>query len=590
MPSRSRSLPGRLVGPLVITIVIVIALALAGNRWANLRANSMTEDAAMTTARTHAELLSSELQKFRLLPLVLGDLPEVRDALTGSQQGRQRLNERLELLSARTAAATIYVIDARGVTVSASNYRLPTSLVGLNYNFRPYFQDAVRSGSAEIFAMGTVSRRPGLYLSRRISENGRTLGVIVLKVEFNAVEGTWAGSPGISYVVDNQNIVLITSRPDWRFRSIGPVDPQVATKARRTLQFGDAPPRPAPITMQGDVATDASGARYRVGSVPAPIANARLIHLTPIAPALTAAYTLAMLWGVAGLLVAVLVTAIVFRDVERRRLAHRARIALEREVSARTAELRETNERLRIESDERVAVDRRYRDAREELAQANRLGTLGQITAGVAHEINQPVAAIRTFAENGATLLDRGAADAARENLTRIVGLADRIGSITAELRGFARKKTPTGGVATLGDILDGLLILIGERARGRVAIVADPAGRATRLIGDRVRIEQILVNLIQNALDAIGDGDGRITITATRADDQLTIVVADTGPGVASNIRGALFTPFTSGKPAGLGLGLAIARDIAREFGGELALRDEGPGAQFALRLKVAA
>ena len=272
------------------------------------------------------------------------------------------------------------------------------------------------------------------------------------------------------------------------------------------------------------------------------------------------------------------------RSAETRRLQRQARLRLEADVAERTAELREANAALRIESSERAETDRRYRAAREELAQASRLGTLGQITAGVAHEINQPVAAIRTFADSGMRLIDRGDDGTARDNLAHIVGLADRIGAITAELRGFARRRAPVGGTATIGSVLDGVLILIGERARGRLTVAIDDAARRTSVVGDRVRLEQILVNLIQNALEAGGD----VRIVADHADAVLTLTVADDGPGVAPDIDEHLFTPFTSGKDAGLGLGLAIARDIAREFGGDLAHRATPAGATFDLFLKV--
>ena len=259
-------------------------------------------------------------------------------------------------------------------------------------------------------------------------------------------------------------------------------------------------------------------------------------------------------------------------------------------MTLRTRELSEANARLRVESTERAEADRRYRAAREELAQANRLGTLGQVTAGVAHELNQPVAAIRTFAENGATLLDRGATAAARENFAHIVSLAERIGVITAELRGFARRRTPAGGTASLGAILDGMAMLVGDRARGVVSIDIQPRLRATMLVGDRVRLEQVLVNLVQNALDATAGRDpASVTLTARRSGARCTVTITDTGPGVADAVRDQLFTPFNTGKAGGLGLGLAIARDIAREFGGDLIHRPGPDGATFDLVMQVA-
>lgn len=578
----------------LLALALVGLLGWAGDRWSRAQARAVADASAAQAARTHGALLASELQKFRLLPLVLVEYPDVAAALTHDAVARDRLNATLELLADRTDAADIYVIAPDGTTVASSNAREPTSFVGQNYGFRPYFRDAMERGSAELFALGTVSRRPGLYLARRVDRDGRALGVVVVKVEFDAIENAWARSTGASFAADANGVILVTSRPEWRFRSTVGLDPAVIATARRTLQFGSRPPRPAPLTLSGKDAVLTGGAtetRYRVATEPTPLAGGRLYHIAPLAGPLAAARTQALLLGLGLLFVLAVGGALTFRAAENRRLQREARIALEQEVARRTAELRETNERLVVESRQRAEADQRYRNAREELAQASRLGTLGQVTAGVAHEINQPVAAIRTFAENGATLLDRGAGQTARENFGHIVELADRIGRITAELRGFARKRTRATTSETVGSIIDGALILIGERARGRLQVDVPADMRALALKGDRIRIEQILVNLIQNALDAIADRpEGRIRLAARRDKGGLALAVEDNGSGIDPSVRDTLFTPFTTAKPGGLGLGLAIARDIAREFGGELRHEPIEPhGACFILTMPIA-
>jgi two-component system C4-dicarboxylate transport sensor histidine kinase DctB len=572
----------------------VAVLVLLGDRWSLARARAAADDAAIQAARTHRALLESELQKFRLLPLVLIEYPDVAAALTGGDGARDRLDRTLELLAERTDAADLYVIRPDGVTIAASNWRKPASFVGQNYGFRPYFRDAMRGGAAELFALGTVSRRPGLYLARRVDRGGRILGIVVVKVEFDAVESAWTRTSGVSFATDSNGVILVTSRPEWRFHAIGGVGAQVLAAARAARQFGSGAPLPAPLVLSGGDAVATTGdaeTRYRVATEPASLAGGKLYHIAPLDGPLATARTQALLIGLGLLFLLAGSAVLALRAAERRRLQHEGRIALEQEVARRTAELRDTNERLVIESQERAEADRRYRAAREELAQASRLGTLGQITAGVAHEINQPVAAIRTFAESGGKLLDRGAGETARENFGRIVELTDRIGRITAELRDFARKRTRAAGAETLESILQGVLILIGERARGRLAIDVTAEMRGLTLKGERVRIEQILVNLIQNALDAIADRkDGMVRLSAERADGRVTLRVSDNGPGVDPAVRDTLFTPFTTAKSGGLGLGLAIARGIAREFGGELRHEPgEGGGARFLLTLPAA-
>lgn len=575
----------------LVLLGVVVLLVWAGARWSLAQAEAAADATARQTARTHVALLSSELQKFRLLPVVLVEYPDVAATLAnGSGPAQPRLDRTLEQLAQRTDAAAIYVVDASGTTRAASNWNSPASFVGQNYGFRPYFRDAMARGASEFFALGTVSGRPGLYLARRVDRDGRALGVVVVKVEFDGVEAAWTRNTGMTFVVDAHGVILVTGVPDWRFHAIRPIDAATIADLRRTLQFGNAPPAPAPIAFDGAGALIGGKTRYRVAVEPAPLGSGRLFHLSPLDPPLAAARSQALLLGLGLLLVLAVAAGVLIRSAETRRIQARARTALEEEVKRRTAELSDANARLVIESEERIEADRRYRESREELAQANRLASLGQITAGVAHEINQPVAAIRTFAENGTTLIDRDAPEKARENLARIVDLTARIGTITGELRAFARRRASAGGTAPLGSVLDGMLLLLGERARGVVRVEIDPRLLVTPLIGDRTRLEQVVINLVQNAIEAVeGRSDGRVTMTAAPVDGAVELTVADNGAGLDPAVAASLFTPFASAKPEGLGLGLAIARDIAREFGGDITYRPAPAGAIFVVRLKTA-
>jgi len=575
----------------LVLLAVTALLVWAGARWSLAQGEAAADAAARQTARTHIALLSSELQKFRLLPLVLVEYPDVAATLADrSDAAQSRLDRTLEQLVQRTDAAAIYVVDASGMTRAASNWNSPASFVGQNYGFRPYFRDAMAKGASEFFALGTVSGRPGLYLARRVDRDGRALGVVVVKVEFDGVETAWTRNTGMSFVVDAHGVILVTDVPDWRFHAIRPIDAATIADLRRTLQFGNTPPAPAPVAFDGADALVGGKTRYRVATEPAPLGGGRLYHLSPLDPPLAAARSQALLLGLGLLLIFAVAAGALIRAAETRRMQARARAALEDEVKRRTVELSDANARLVIESEERIEADRRYRESREELAQANRLASLGQITAGVAHEINQPVAAIRTFAENGTTLIDRGAPEKARENLARIVDLTARIGTITGELRAFARRRAGAGGTAPLGSVLDGTLLLLGERARGVVRVEIDARLLVRPLVGDRTRLEQVVINLVQNAIEAVdGRPDGRVTLTAGLADGSIELTVADNGPGLDPTVAASLFTPFASAKPEGLGLGLAIARDIAREFGGDITHRPGPTGATFVARLKTA-
>lgn len=567
----------RLIWASALALALLALIAIVAFGWARDHALAASDVAAQQQARSAASRFAGELQKFRLLPLVLIEYPDAHAVLaSGDAAAVRRMNSKLELLADRTDAAVIYLIARDGRTIAASNWRTPQSFVGQNYGFRPYFRDAMAKGGAELFALGTVSGRPGLYIARRVEENGRTLGVIVVKVEFDRLEAEWARQPLTTFVADDHGVVIITSRPDWRFRTLAPIDEKTRAAIRAALQFGNLPLTPLPPTRDGATWTDGD-VRYREASVATPMAGARLHAFQPLAPAEASANATARTAIlIAFILLAALLTW-VFRAREKQRLQQEARHMLEVEVAARTADLVEAN--------------RRFRSAREELAQASRLGTIGQITAGVAHEINQPVAAIRGFAENAGTFLDRDDPARARSNLDTIVSLTERIAAIIAELRTFARRSTPALGPVEIGVVVDGALLLVGDRIREN-GVAIDRVGDVTglRCIADRVRLEQILVNLLQNALDALaGRTDPRIRIEVA-VDDDIAIIVADNGPGVAPDVADNLFTPFVTGKADGLGLGLGIARDIAREFGGTLdVMPSPRGGAAFALKVRRA-
>ncbi len=243
---------------------------------------------------------------------------------------------------------------------------------------------------------------------------------------------------------------------------------------------------------------------------------------------------------------------------------------------------------LRAEIAERTEIDRRFRAAREELAQANRLGSLGSITAGLVHEINQPVATIRTLAENAQHHLASGRIDRVTANLSTTVDLTARIGAITQEMRRFARRGKGTIGPVPLDAVIAGALLLVGDGFRGAgVALMLPPTGQPVVRAG-RVRLEQVLVNLLTNALEAVRDTlDPWVEVRVDPVGQQVLLTVADNGPGIDPAIADDIFQPFVTGKADGLGLGLGIVRDIVTEFGGTVAVVPSCAGATFRVTLQ---
>lgn len=518
-----------------------------------LRASALdeAERVAQNEAAIFAAGLESELDKFSLVPLVLARDPQVQSLLLGDRMQQAGLNRRLEQIAQQSAAAAIYLMDDDGLTLAASNWNRPDSFIGSNYRFRNYFREAIASGTANEFALGTVSRRPGLYITRRVNTPSGPAGIVTIKVEFDTIEANWAKATSGVYVTDADGIILVTSKPAWRFNTTRPVAAGRRNMEQDRQQFGKSK---LPFFTPGTGIAPAEAALIKSVEPVAPF-NWQLHLLSDPSISLAAAQANARLLFLLLLVLAVCtVVAAAFSIRQREARAQRL-------VNERTVLLR------------------------DQLQQANRLATLGQITAGVGHEIRQPVAAIRILAETGERLVERGAHDDARANFTRITALTDRIGTITDELRRFSRRRNRAPRNVPLRQVIDGALLLLRDRiAQFEIDLVVPPEPALNLIVrGEHVALEQVLVNLLQNALDAAGQR-GRVAIEVTEAGPFIRLSVFDNGPGLTADLRTSLFQPFATTKADGLGLGLVISQDIMRGLGGDLLADEISAGACFTM------
>lgn len=579
----------------VLTLLVAglaAAAGLATGTVAARRAEAALTASAEAEAGFRAAMLSRRLQQFRDVPKVLAEDNDVRNAigLAPGDPAARALSARLERLTGVTEAEAIYLLGPDGVARAASNWRAARSFLGQDYAFRPYFTEARDQGSYEFYALGTVSAQPGLYLSQRVDAPGGR-GVIVVKVHLDDVEADWSRSPGRVAVTDRRGVVILSSEPEWRFGSTRPLSGADLEEIRRARQFGDAFPA-APVRLPAP--GDADGPEFAVTHV-VERSGWTLTYLVPTDPISTARATGLAIGALSAGLAAIGLIALHNRrrraEAERRR-EEAARLELEARVADRTRDLADANQRLTAEIAERRRVETNAQLLQDELVQANRLAVLGQIAAGVAHEINQPLAAIRTFADNAAAFLERRETGEARTNLATIAELSERIATITDELRTMSRKSSGPCEAVDAAAAIDGALVLVGARARaGGVRIERISSGRPMRVMVHRLRLEQVLLNLLQNALDAcVGVLDPCIRIETRTGNGEVHVIVADNGPGLAPAAAEALFTPFNTTKSHGLGLGLVISQDICREYGGRLeTIASPMSGAAFRIALPEA-
>lgn len=587
----------------VVLLFALIGALHAAGLYGRASALAGLEEQGRTDANLKVALLRAVLERPRALPFLLSRDRDLADALTATDPApRATLDRKLEELVAGTSAAVIYVMDAAGMTISASNWREPTSFVGNDYSFRPYFFRAMQDGTAEHFALGSVSKRPGLYISHRIGPPSAPLGVVVVKMEFDQLEQDWHETQRPSYVVDPGHVVLITSIPSWRFMTTQPLPAENLAAIRESLQFGEAPLLPLPFMPTADdniirvVEPGGGSENYLRISVPVATTPWRFEYLVPVTEAVAAGRRQAQLLALLLIGVATIASAIWLR---RRQTAlagavrdQAAREELERRVVERTRDLSLARDRLEAEIVDHHRTETQLQAVQQDLVQANRLAILGQVAAGVAHEINQPLATIRAYADNAKVFLGRGRTEPVAENLDHIAGLTDRIATITEDLKALARKGRSGEEPVNLRAALDGAVLLLRSRFTGRLdRLIIAPFPAGLQVMGNRLRLEQVFINLFQNALEAVAEkADGRVDVTVEESGTEIAMTVADNGPGLSDTILASLFEPFNTSKEAGLGLGLVIVKDIVSDYGGRLEVETDARGARFRVHLRKAA
>ena len=540
-------------------------------------------------AAARAEAVAERVDALRHLTVALAGHPDVRELLStesgfaGSAVAR-RTDAWLEAVAEASGASILYVIDATGLTRAASNHREPDSLVGNVYTWRPYFQDAMAGGEARYYAMGATTFVAGYYFARPVVVDGRTLGVAAVKVDLESIQPQWEAGTETLLLVDEHGVAIVASEARWRFRTVVPLPPERVAALNAARKYGDGPFAPleasAPILSAARFELD--GTRWLAARAPLPEQGWTLVRLAPTGPVRASGLTAAA----AALLVAGLS---VVGALYRRERLRRAALDAEARDAVR---VRGLNRQLEAEVAERRRTELRLNETQSELVQASKLAALGQMSAAVAHEVNQPLAAIRTYAASARLLLERGRDVEVGANLVEIETLTERLATVTSDLKVFARRPDEARDPVDLARCIERVRVQLGPplEESGTRLVVRVPT-EPVHALGSPVRVEQVVANLVRNAIDAAADRpDGpRVDVSLGLDGDEAVLRVADNGPGLDDEALERLFDPFFTTKPVGqgVGLGLAISYGIVQEMGGRLRVRNrEGGGALFSLRL----
>lgn len=554
---------------LVILTVAAVVTVFLTNRLLTDRFTETTRNRAELRLALYSGNLLSELRQNQIVPQLLARDPTLIGAL--NSQDYQQSTQRLISFVEEIGAANLILLDRDGRSVAATD----RNRLGSNHRTEPYFIDALRATDT-VFTV--VEREAGGFsftYSRRVTAGGDVLGVIAVEVDLQKFERAWAGISAAVLVTDSAGQIVLATEPRWRGRSeeeaLARQTPQSAIeRAIRATADWTALPPDAYLQGEGVMRLEA-----RI-----PFRGWRMTSFT------TYASVRERVNGVLALEIMgfAILLALAFYALSRRSALRVALFARE------SAELRHLNNQLQREIAERKRVQEDLAQAEQTLEQSSKLAALGEMSAAVSHELNQPLAAMKTYLAGARLLLRRNRPDEALVSFGRIDDLIERMGAITRQLKSYARKGQDELSPVNMGDALAASLSMMEPQLRQRrVLINRVVPPEPIEVMGDRMRIEQVMVNLLRNAIDATkSEREPQVDIILSRG-ETATLTVRDNGPGIED--LDSLFEPFyTTKQPGdGVGLGLAISSGIVNDLGGRLIARNgQAGGAVFEMQLPI--
>jgi len=559
------------VARLIVAAVIGVALLLVwfSNVYLTQRFTQETRSRAELRLALYAGNLQSELKRTSVVPLLLSRDPALISALNSGDFAAT--SQRLISIKDEIGAASLMLLDGVGRTVAATDRKL----IGTQHRNNAYFVEALRN-------KGTVFTKEKLETgglqfsySRKIESGKQGIGVIVVEVDLSRLEQKWAYAGESIMVTDSKGQVILSSEPKWKYQT---VDEALKVRAAPSVieraigAAGDWEQSPAEAITRGYAIMRIDG---KVG-----FQGWRITYFSTFAPVRERVNgVLAIEIMVFSILVALTFYVLSRRAVQQSLLFKRESIAL-----------KALNERLSREIEEREKIERDLRVAEQSLEQSSKLAALGEMSAAVSHELNQPLAAMKTYLAGAKLLLQRHRPDEALSSFQRIDDLIGRMATITRQLKSYARKGGEELAPVDLREALSGALAMMEPQLNQmQVKITQNVPSEPVMVLGDRLRLEQVVVNLLRNALDAMKEQDDRELDILLSAGEMAKLSIRDNGRGIDDLDQ--LFEPFyTTKKPGeGVGLGLAISSGIVNDLGGRLTARNTASGgAVFEIRIPL--
>ena len=560
----------------VVTAIVVLSAAV----WSSGYRQALTalSERSASDLELASDRVSTQLQNYREQAVLMVEHPVLQTL--DNAAGRSLATSLLREVADKTGAADLFYVDTLGHVLAAAE-----GIAGEGIAQSAYFRRAMQGAlGAQPMVLPGSGQRVYFFAAPDFGPDRKVRGALVVVVDIEEVEQTWRGSLPAVYFTIEDGSVFMSNRSELLFWHRDP--------GRAGLRPPEAEPLPLSVSHVG------GHELWQLGWSPYLPKDA--LHLGIDLPTIgmqgeilvdvASARRLASLQAMAMAAVCLAFGMILFLASERRRTLAQANAALEVRVETRTRALSEANQQLRREVREREEAEAALKQAQAELVQADKLSALGQMSAGISHELNQPLMAIQQFAENGQAFLDRGKAERAGENLTRIAQMAARMARIIKNLRAFARNESEPVGRVDLVSVITTAVELTETRLREHNVSLdwQPPATGPVWARGGEVRLTQVFVNLINNAVDAMMGQEAREIRIAITPGPRLTATVQDIGPGLKQPEK--VFEPFYStkavGSSEGMGLGLSISYGLVQSFGGNIRGTNTDRGALFTVEL----
>ncbi|MEZ9654342.1 ATP-binding protein [Vibrio splendidus] len=622
-----------LMTPFVLFSLLLGAAGLTATHFMAVQFQEKIVTQQLNEAANKANLqIDSELDKFKQIPDLLSHDPRLLSYFDSTPQtdkiSAAQLNQLLFEWSNQSQADTIYIHDPSGTVVASSNYQKPRTFVGENFSFRPYFASAIQGNNTHYVALGARSNVRGYFLSSPLYVENDIVGVITVKVSLENLENILTSDDFEIVVLDSNQVVFLSSQAPWLYHSLLPLTQRQQTDIALQRQYGqneisiieafrsstsDKEKQSAqPNNIQKELTTNQLFKLGTFNLYPAAVSNnqyqvvalketrAELIKVLQIDVIFVVIYSLMMLiaWS--------------WRQTYIAKVAlTRLNQNLEQTVDKRTHYLKQSNQQLQQTLFQYQESQLKLKQTEQELTQTAKLAVLGELSASINHEINQPLAALRTYSENSLKLLEMERTDLVKSNLNKMIALNTSITEIIARLKVFTRKVAKQEhhvanlhqSINNATSILSALMIKQGITLR--LSTVPDNINIAIH----PTELEQVLVNLIHNATQALQQqileqkvlqeqqnlesvdqqASPQIGIEWQLHHDSCQLLIWDNGIGIQDEKLEQLFDPFFTTKPEGLGLGLSISKRIIEAYHGTIsANRLEPSGMVFSLNIPL--